>query len=62
MTVQCCKCSSVRTDGLWHEPVPKVDEPVSHTYCPCCYETALEEMRRELALYAERTPAIVPIS
>lgn len=57
MTVQCCKCSCVRTDGHWHEQVPKVDEPVSHTYCPDCYETALKEMRRELAMYTNYTPA-----
>ena len=62
MTVQCCKCSSVRTDGQWHDPVPKVEEPVSHTYCPNCYETAVEEMRRELALYANYTPPLSAVS
>lgn len=52
MTVQCCKCSCIRTDGTWQKRALIADEDVSHTYCPVCYEAALEEMRRELAAYA----------
>ena len=44
MTIQCCKCKSVREDGEWKRPAADPAGSISHTYCPAC----LAEARAEL--------------
>ena len=46
MTIQCCKCKKVRTEGGWNAGEKPAGDAVSHTYCPTCLGEAMEAFRR----------------
>lgn len=52
MTVQCCVCKRVKSEGPapWHKPLQAPHGTVvSHTYCPSCLRASVGAMKMELA-------------
>lgn len=50
MTVKCCVCRKVETDGKWAVADVSVGAGVSHTYCPVCLQRTLSELEDELGV------------
>jgi hypothetical protein len=49
MTVQCCQCKKVKTNGRWIDASEMLAGRVSHTYCPTCSEALLAEIDQQRA-------------
>lgn len=45
---QCVECGRFRTAGTWHFRAPLAGEVVSHTICPECQPSMLDELRWEM--------------
>jgi ssDNA-binding Zn-finger/Zn-ribbon topoisomerase 1 len=54
MTVQCCVCRKYRVNDSWKKNT-KVDERVSHTYCPKCKTEAMKSLlgKKNVAVMAK---------
>ncbi len=49
MTVQCCQCKKVRTNGQWIDASEALTGRVSHSYCPTCSDAMLAEIDQQRA-------------
>ena len=47
MLVVCCDCKKIRYGNEWTEHrFESSDGPVSHTYCPDCFDDGMAEVNR----------------
>ena len=47
MVIQCCVCKKVRVNGQWRDvSIRRIEDMVSHGYCPRCAEAAFAEIRQ----------------
>lgn len=46
IVTQCCECKKVRIDreDVWVNEIAPKDKPISHGYCPSCYEKVMKEL------------------
>gem|GEM_PF-1219325 len=46
--IQCVECGRFRITGAWHARPPAACEVISHTICPDCQPSMLDELRWEM--------------
>jgi len=61
MTIQCCKCKRVRADNLWAKAHDRMQDAVSHTYCPECLSDARAEIKESMILLGLRPNTAVTL-
>ena len=47
MTIQCCQCKKVRTNGQWVNASEALTGRVSHSYCPPCSDALLAKIDQQ---------------
>lgn len=45
MVAQCCQCKRVRAGDEWILAHGKLEDALTHTYCPVCYQAIRKELR-----------------